>query len=74
MEQYIFEETKVNDLSHKLFRVKDEIKKVKGTKKLAIVIAGQSLLLIDTDSLVKNLFLEVSEQVDVVLACRVSPK
>lgn len=38
------------------------------------MVAGASLALIDSNLELRELFLQVSEQVDVVLACRVSPK
>ena len=43
-------------------------------EKHAIVIAGASLVAIDHDNQLRELFLESSDKADVVLACRVSPK
>lgn len=43
-------------------------------KKQALVIAGASLLVIDQFDDCRNTFLDISDKVDVVLACRVSPK
>lgn len=43
-------------------------------KKQAIIIAGASLIAIDEDDELRELFLGASDHVDVVLACRVSPK
>lgn len=37
-------------------------------------MAGASLLCIDADPVIKEIFLESTDNVDVVLACRVSPK
>jgi hypothetical protein len=48
----------------------DQVKK----KKQAIIIAGASLTLLDYFVECKNLFLDISDRADVVLACRVSPK
>jgi magnesium-transporting ATPase (P-type) len=46
-----------------------------GTKrKEAIIVAGASLLKIDSDIELRELFLKAATRVDVVLACRVSPK
>lgn len=39
-----------------------------------MIIAGSSLLIIDGHDKLKETFLEISNKVDVVLACRVSPK
>lgn len=61
--------------------VKSELKlkriKVKVINKLRrgkLVIAGASLIIIDEDQSLKEEFLEISDYIDVVLACRVSPK
>ena len=43
-------------------------------KKKAIIIAGASLTLLEYHEESRKTFLELSDQVDVVLACRVSPK
>jgi len=40
----------------------------------AIVVAGHTLLLIGANPEIKNVFLTITDNVDVVLACRVSPK
>jgi phospholipid-transporting ATPase len=43
-------------------------------KKEAIIVAGSSLVAIDADIELRELFLKAATRVDVVLACRVSPK
>jgi magnesium-transporting ATPase (P-type) len=43
-------------------------------KKQAIIVAGHSLIQIEGSYQAKQIFLEVSDKSDVVLACRVSPK
>ena len=43
-------------------------------RKEAIIVAGNSLLKIDNDVELRELFLKAATRVDVVLACRVSPK
>jgi magnesium-transporting ATPase (P-type) len=43
-------------------------------RKQAIIVAGHSLLAIDADITLCEMFLRASDNVDVVLACRVSPK
>lgn len=43
-------------------------------RKEAIIVAGASLLAIDNDIEIRELFLKAATRVDVVLACRVSPK
>lgn len=40
----------------------------------AIVVAGHTLLLIGANPQIKDVFLTITDNVDVVLACRVSPK
>jgi len=42
--------------------------------KQALIIAGSSLLHIEQSDEQRELFLKISDQIDVVLACRVSPK
>lgn len=39
-----------------------------------MVIAGASLVEVDSDELLRKEFLDIADEVDVVLACRVSPK
>ena len=46
----------------------------KGNTKQAIIVAGASLVAIDNNQTLKDKFLAMSDSVDVVLACRVSPK
>lgn len=48
--------------------------KLQDKKKQAIVVAGSSLTDISGSSELEATFLEASDSVDVVLACRVSPK
>jgi hypothetical protein len=42
--------------------------------KKALIVNGEALSLIFNDDALKQSFLELSDKVDVVLACRVSPK
>ena len=44
------------------------------TQKKAIVVAGSALVAIDANKSLKDVFLTASDDVDVVIACRVSPK
>ena len=48
--------------------------KGKNACKQAIIVAGSSLVAIDSNENLKDKFLAMSDNVDVVLACRVSPK
>lgn len=74
MDQYIIEDTQTNAISIRLEDIKKKIKKNGGRRKQAIIIAGHSLVTIDGDEFIRKLFLNASDKVDVVLACRVSPK
>jgi phospholipid-transporting ATPase len=74
MDQYIIEDTQTNAISIRLEDIKKRIQKNCGRRKQAIIIAGHSLVTIDGDEFIRKLFLNASDQVDVVLACRVSPK
>lgn len=46
----------------------------KNSTKQAIIVAGASLVAIENNQTLKDKFLAMSDNVDVVLACRVSPK
>jgi hypothetical protein len=63
--------------------LKKEIEIVKGdlalkpddcTHKLALVVAGDTLTLIQDNDSLKADFSKICDQMDVVMACRVSPK
>lgn len=43
-------------------------------KKEALIIAGETLTMITEDAKMKEDFLTITDTMDVVLACRVSPK
>lgn len=75
MQQHIIDENDVDEIETKLKEVKKEINEpeFKNIKK-AIIVAGASLVTIDGDKNLLEMFLEASDNVDVVLACRVSPK
>lgn len=45
-----------------------------GNSKQAIIVAGSSLVAIENNQTLKDKFLAMSDNCDVVLACRVSPK
>ncbi len=47
---------------------------INASTKKAIIVGGASLSVIDANENLKSSFLEASDLVDVVLACRVSPK
>ena len=74
---YILKETE-NELEKNINDVMKDIQKKYNDKshnrKQAIVIAGKTLLLIDSREDFKEKFVEASTYSDVVLACRVSPK
>ena len=75
MDQYIIDGQEYGDLHRTLSEIELSIKKAQGRRrKQAIIVAGHSLIHIDTYSELKELFLSASEKSDVVLACRVSPK
>jgi magnesium-transporting ATPase (P-type) len=75
MQQHIIDENEVDEIETKLKEVTKEINEpeFKNIKK-AIIVAGASLVTIDGDQNLLEMFLEASDNVDVVLACRVSPK
>ena len=50
------------------------VEKNQKNQKQAIIVAGISLIEIDNQDKLRDLFLECSDHIDVVLACRVSPQ
>jgi magnesium-transporting ATPase (P-type) len=74
MDQYVIQETEQNELLASLNDTHDKITKAKGKRKQAIIVGGATLLIIEQNDQLKNIFLESSDYSDVVLACRVSPK
>ena len=75
MQQHIIDENDVDEIETKLKEVKKEINEPESKNiKKAIIVAGASLVTIDGDKNLLEMFLEASDNVDVVLACRVSPK
>lgn len=74
MDQYIIQETDKDALRENLNKTKKDILAMGKQRKQAIVVSGASLLVIDADESLRDLFLGASDQSDVLLACRVSPK
>lgn len=79
MDQYIVDETTSLDLNQKLNDVNNSIGEnckmpMIRRRKQAIIVAGHSLVAIAEDNNLRAVFLKASDNVDVVLACRVSPK
>lgn len=72
MTQHLVQETDVKKLRELLDYTKERVENTRG--KQAIVVAGASLLVIDSHNDLREAFLGASDKVDVVLACRVSPK
>jgi magnesium-transporting ATPase (P-type) len=73
MEQYLIDQIDHQELKSELEEKKYEVQKTTHVKK-ALIIAGASLVAIDNEPFLKEAFLQISDHVDVVLACRVSPK
>lgn len=65
-------ETDLKKLREVLDNTKERVESTRG--KQAVVVAGQSLVVIDGNQLLREAFLGATDKVDVVLACRVSPK
>ena len=72
MEHHKILEEERSDLLKKLNEICDKLEGARG--KQAIIVGGTSLERIDSDDELRNKFLSASDKVDVVLACRVSPK
>jgi len=75
MEQYIITDTDINVLRKELTSVRTQIdENMDKERKQAIIVSGASLLIIDSNEDIRDLFLSASDKSDVLLACRVSPK
>lgn len=74
MGQHIAKEAERAPLEQELLAAKAAVLAGHSQAKQAIIVAGSSLLTIDADAELRELFLSASDQADVVLACRVSPK
>jgi phospholipid-transporting ATPase len=74
MAQHLVDEENIPDLYKSLTLINKMIRESEKGTRQAIIVAGHSLVSIDSDDNVRELFLKASDQVDVVLACRVSPK
>ena len=75
MAQYVVEETDPSKLEFILSDIKTKIENVKNSaQKQAIIVAGATLTQVDANEHLRSSFLAASDSVDVVLACRVSPK
>jgi len=72
MTQHMVQETEVKKLRELLDHTKERVDTTRG--KQAIVVGGASLVVIDAHNDLREAFLGASDKVDVVLACRVSPK
>jgi magnesium-transporting ATPase (P-type) len=75
MVQHLVQETELKELQDTLDAVKYKVENPTNSRqKQAIVVAGSSLVQIDEHKELREAFLGASDGVDVVLACRVSPK
>ncbi|CDW78607.1 phospholipid-translocating p-type flippase family protein [Stylonychia lemnae] len=75
MDQYQITETNVRDLNVVISNSIGQAKAISSLiYKKALIVAGDSLNIIFKEDPLKKIFLELSDLVDVVLACRVSPK
>ena len=74
MGQHIIDQTDNSEILQRIGKVAEAIQKGKKSQKQAIIVAGDTLTKIDADPNILSNFLSASDKVDVVLACRVSPK
>ena len=73
MMQHMLQDTNMNELRNNLRHIQQSLKEEKQGKH-SLIIAGASMTLMDTDEELKMELLEATHDIDVVLACRVSPK
>jgi len=78
MDQHLVDKVKNAEIMQELQEIekffKESVIGKSEHKKQAIIVAGSSLIEIERDENLKNVFLHISDNSDVVLACRVSPK
>ena len=75
MDQYLVSETNVSELNESISSAIGQAKAMSSLiYKKALIVSGESLNFIFKNDPLKQKFLELSDLVDVVLACRVSPK
>jgi phospholipid-transporting ATPase len=74
MVQYIVTANEQDELVNQLRDTLDGLLHDFGVQKTALIVGGEPLLKIFNDTTLKRMFLEIGEKVNVVLACRVSPK
>lgn len=75
MPQHIVDELEIDELAKKLKQVDKDVNSHENIgKKQAIVIAGDTLVVLASNVELLDTFLNASDKVDVVLACRVSPQ
>ena len=74
MVQYIVTANDQAELVNQLRDTLDGLLHDFGVQKTALIVGGEPLLKIFNDITLKRMFLEIGEKVNVVLACRVSPK
>ena len=73
MMQHILQDTSIGELRNNLRHIQRSLKEEKQSKH-SLIIAGSSMTLIDADENLKMELLEATHDIEVVLACRVSPK
>jgi len=74
MVQHQVDSIEVSEIMTMLRNINSELNKANAGQKQALIIAGDSLTKMESSSEYLDLFLDISDKVDVVLACRVSPK
>lgn len=74
MIQYHMTKTSSHALLEDLNDFMKSLRSVVGIQKSALIVSGDSLTKVLSDNLLKKKFAQIGEKVNVVLACRVSPK
>ena len=73
MEQYIIDAPEIEDIEDQIREAEDNFKKTKNDAH-GLVVAGDSLVKITEEPGVKDKFQNLADKMQVVIACRVSPK
>ena len=69
MEQHQVDSIEIGDIMNKLRSINSELRNARPEVKQALIIAGDSLTKMESSTEYLDLFLDISDKVDVVLAC-----
>ena len=72
--QYIIDATSSNDVNKQISIADKKQNSIINKKEMGVIVSGDALLKVFENEIITPKFIDLVEQADVVLACRVSPK